>query len=157
MGTFIRDLIEYHGISTCKYSNLQHFTQKNQDNLFCLPCQNPDIEQVTKVWVDGCVDETEIIKTPKGTSLEGQHITGYKLLVCGRINLKIQYVACDVTQSVHTARTEIPFCEYVVLPEDINPNSFIKASIIIEDILSQQMDLRCIYNNITMMVVVDVC
>lgn len=157
MGKINRDLIEYNGISMCPYKNLPHFKQVNTDYIFCIPDQKPDIEQIVKVWAEGCIIETEVIKTPVGTSLEGQNVTGYKLLVCGDLKLKIEYVACEVTQSVHTAHTTFPFCGYVVLPGNINPNAIIKANIAIEDIFSEQIDLRCIYNNITMMIIVDVC
>jgi hypothetical protein len=157
MGKINRELIEYNGISECPYTDLPNFKQVNTDYIFCIPDQKPDIEQITKVWVDGCIIDTEIIKTPEGTSLEGQNLTGYKLLVCGDINLKIQYVACESSQGVHNAHTTFPFCGYVVLPKDIGPNAIVKASIAIEDIFSEQMDLRCIYNNITMLIIADVC
>ncbi len=157
MDKITRDLIEYYGIDTCPYKDLPHFNQINTDYVFCIPDVKPDIEQIVKVFAKGCVVETEIVKTPKGTSLEGQNITGYKLLVCGDINLKVEYVACDKTQSIHSAHTIFPFCGYVVLPENVNPNAIIKASISIEDIFSEQIDCRCIYNNITMMIIADVC
>lgn len=157
MGKISRNLIEYNGITQCKYKSVPYFKQTNEDYVFCIPNQKPDIEQIVKVWVDGCVLDTELVKTPVGTSLEGQNMTGYKLLVCGDINLRVEYVALEETQSVHTAHTTFPFCGYVVLPGDINPNSIIKASISIEDILSEQIDKRCIYNNITIMLIADIC
>lgn len=157
MGTIQRDLVSYNGISSCQYKDLANFRQLNTDYVFCIPDQKPDIEQIVKVWADACVIDSEVIKTPVGTSLEGQNLTGYKLLVCGEIKLKVEYVACERTQSLHTAHTVFPFCGYVVLPKDINPNSIIKASVAIEDIFSEQMDLRCIYNNVTMMIIADVC
>lgn len=157
MSKITRDLVDYHGINTCPYKDLPNFNQINTDYVFCIPDVKPDIEQIVKVFADSCVVETEIVKTPIGTSLEGQNITGYKLLVCGDIHLKVEYVACNTSQSVHSAHTKFPFCGYVVLPKNTNPNAIIKASIAIEDIFSEQMDCRCIYNNITMMVIADVC
>lgn len=152
-----RNLIEYNGISKCSYNNLPNFKQVNLDYIFCIPESKPNIEQIVKVWADGCVINTEVVKTPIGNSLEGQIVTGYKLLVCGDINLKVEYVACEASQSMHTAHTTFPFCGYIVLPQGVNPNSIIKASIAIEDILTEQMDLRCIYNNITMLLIADIC
>ena len=76
-------------------------------------------------------------------------------MVTGDIEYKMQYVANETTQTLHTAHTTYPFCGYVVLPEKFNPNTMIEASVAIEDIYSDQMDLRCIYNNITMMIIVD--
>lgn len=157
MKSIQRELISYNGISSCDYNDIPNFKQFNTDYVFCIPDVKPDIEQITKVWVDACVVDSEVIKTPVGTSLEGQNITGYKLLVCGDMNLKIEYVACEATQSVHTAHTTFPFCGYVVLPKDVNPNAIITATVEIEDIFSEQKDLRCVYNNITMMIIADIC
>jgi len=157
MGKVERNLIEYNGISTCKSTNIRNFRQTNIDYVFCIPTQKPNIEQVVKVWAKACVLSQKLVKTPKGTSLEGQTVTGYKLMVDGDINLKIEYVALETEQSLHTAHTTFPFCGYVVLPEDFNPNSIVSSSVAIEDIYSEQLDLRCVYNNITMMIIADVC
>ena len=151
-----RDLIEYNGLSYCAYEGISNFKQLNVDHIFCIPKEKPNIEQIVKVWVEACIVDKEIIKTPVGNSIEGQNITGYKLLACGDISLKIEYVACEPAQSMHTAHTKFPFCVHVVLPKDTNINAIVKATVAIEDILSEQMDLRCIYNNITMIVVVDI-
>lgn len=157
MANIQRDLIEYSGITNCSIKNKKNFTQFNLEDVFCMPMQKPDIEQINKVYAKGCITCQEIVKTPVGKSMEGQILTGYKLLVCGEINLRIQYVACEETQSVHTVNTKFPFCSYVVLPADTNPNSIIKPSILIEDIFSEQLDERCIYNNIILMLLVDIC
>ncbi|MEG0578328.1 MAG: DUF3794 domain-containing protein, partial [Niameybacter sp.] len=131
--------------------------QINTDFTFCVPTQKPDIEQITKVWAKPCIVQKKIVKTPKGVSLEGQNITGYKLMVVGDIQYKVEYVANEATQSLHTAHTTIPFCGYIVLPEKFNVNSILTTSIILEDIYSEQVDIRCIYNNVTMMLVTDLC
>ncbi len=157
MANIQRDLIEYSGIDLCPVKNKKNFTQFNLEEVFCIPTQKPDIEQISKVWVEGEINCKELVKTPVGESVEGQILTGYKLLVCGEISLKVQYVACEPTQTVHTAHTKFPFCTYVVLPADTNKNSIIKPSVVIEDIFSEQLDERCIYNNITLMLLVDIC
>ena len=46
MSSIIRNLIEYHGIDTCKYEEMPYFKQVNVDYAFCVPLQKPDIEQV---------------------------------------------------------------------------------------------------------------
>lgn len=153
----IRNLIEYNGISTCKYTHLPHFNQVIKDFTFCMPIQKPDIEQIVKVWVTPCIVQQKIVKTPKGTSLEGQNVTGYKVMVIGDLQVKVEYVALEVTQSIHSAHTVMPFCGYIVLPEKFNPHALVTTNVIVEDIHSEQLDTRCIYNNITMMLVADIC
>ncbi len=157
MSSIVRNLIEYHGISTCNYEDMPYFKQMNVDYTFCVPTQKPDIEQIVRVWATPSITEKKIVETPKGISLEGQQVTGAKLMVTGDIEYKVQYVANEATQSLHTAHTTYPFCGYIVLPENYRSNTMIEASVSIEDIYSDQMDLRCIYNNITMMIIADIC
>lgn len=156
MGKIIRNLVEYNGIDDCFFSS-NHFHQINVDYMFCIPKEKPNIEQIIKVWVKHCILSTEIFDTPKGISIEGQIMTGKKLSVTGDIEIKIQYAACNLSQTVHTAHSTFPFSSYIVLPDTFNTNSSLSTSILIEDILSEQIDLRCIYNNITMTIVAYVC
>lgn len=78
-------------------------------------------------------------------------------MLAGDIEYKVEYVANELTQSLHTAHTTFPFCGYIVLPEKFNINTIISASVAVEDIYADQTDLRCIYNNITMMLIADLC
>lgn len=157
MAKVFRDLIEYNNINNHCVERVENFRQSNIDYTFCIPIQKPDIEQIVKVWVEPCIKCGKVIVTPVGRSLEGQTVTGHKYLIEGSINLKVEYVALEESQSLHTAHTEIPFCSYVVLPKDFNKNALITPNIVIEDINSTQMDCRCIYNNITFMAIVDLC
>lgn len=157
MATYMRELVEYHGINKCEYGKLPYFKQINKDFTFCIPVQKPNIEQMVKVWVKPNIVEQKIVITPVGTSLEGQRITGYKVMVMGDIVYKVEYVALEECQSLHTAHITIPFCGYIVLPEEFNPNSIVVTSVGVEDIHSELVDTRCIYNNITMMLIADLC
>ena len=151
-----RKLIEYYGICKCESNNIKNFTQVNKEYILKIPLCNPDIDEITKVWVKVCEDDVELIKTPCGKSVEGQILTGNKLLVCGRINLKIQYISCSSQQSIHTAIEEIPFCGTIVLPKGFNKYAYKKVTICVEDIFSQKLDSRNIYNNITMIFIADI-
>ncbi|MGL4772520.1 MAG: DUF3794 domain-containing protein [Clostridium sp.] len=156
MSSIVRGLIEYTGIDTCIRSNIKNFRQVNFESTFCVPCQKPDIEQIVKVSGKTSIYKFEIVKTPVGISLEGQEVTGYKLLVSGDINYKIQYVANEPTQSVHTFHQTVPFCGYIVLPKNFNKGSYINPSALIEDIALEQIDERCVYTNITLLLIADI-
>lgn len=157
MGKIKRNLIEYNGINACIIRNKKNFNQINLEDNFCIPTQKPDIEDINRIWVEAKIKDYDIVKTPIGVSLEGQKMTGFKLLACGELKLKVEYVTCDSVQSVHTAHKIVPFCAYAVLPDGVNENTRMVPSIIIEDILAEQVNERCIYNNITMMLIVDIC
>ncbi|MEF9958945.1 MAG: DUF3794 domain-containing protein [Niameybacter sp.] len=157
MATHMRELIEYHGVNRCAYGKLPYFKQINRDFTFCVSMQKPDIEQIVKVWVKPDIVQQKIVVTPIGTSLEGQRVTGYKVMVMGDIMYKVEYVVLEASQSLHTAHVTIPFCGDIVLPEEFNTNSIVITSVSVEDIYSEPMDTRCIYNNITMMLIADLC
>ncbi|MGL4742682.1 MAG: hypothetical protein ACRC41_18165 [Sarcina sp.] len=157
MAKILRNLIEYNNINEYCLNNVEIFKQTNLDCIFCIPVQKPDIEQITKVWVEPCIKCEKLIKTPVGVSLEGQRTTGYKYLIEGNMCIKVEYVAFEAEESLHRVYTNVPFCVYVVMPENLNKNALVTPSIVIEDINSIQMDARCIYNNITFMAIVDLC
>lgn len=156
MSSIDRGLIEYRGLDTCIKGNLKNFKQVNYENTFSIPCQKPDMEQIVRVDSKASIFKYEVIKTPIGVSLEGQEVTGHKLLVCGDINYKLQYVANEPTQSVHTFHQTVPFCGYIVLPKKFNAGAYINPSTLIEDISVQQIDSRCVYSNITMLLVANI-
>lgn len=157
MGKIFRNLIEYSGINEYPYDNLKNFKQATIDNNFCIPSEKPDIEQLVKVSVKSDIVHKEIVKTPIGTSFEGQESTGFKLLISGDIDLRIEYSAKNISQSIHTVHTKFPFCDYVVLPKSFSPTAMVFPTISIEDIYSEKFDCRCIYNNISLLLVVDLC
>lgn len=159
MSKFIRNLIEYEGIDSsindaCPLELTESFKQSNIDLNFCVPDCKPDIEQIVKVWVKVVPIHHQMVKTPVGVSYEGQIITGYKLLFVGDIHMKMEYVADDCEQSVHSAHTIVPFCEYVVMPKGYNAISAVKPNIYVEDIYTNQANKRCAYSNITLMTMV---
>ena len=156
MATIIRNLIQYNGIDTCRY-NTENFKQVNVSDTFCIPIVKPDIEQIVKVWSEAEICNYEIVKTPVATSLEGQILTGYKLVIMGNVKMKFEYVALEKTQSVHTAHTIIPFCGYIVLPKEFNPIAVVLPNVSIEDIHVQQLGERCIYSSLAMLLSAEIC
>ncbi|MGL4367231.1 MAG: DUF3794 domain-containing protein, partial [Brevinemataceae bacterium] len=156
MASVDRGLIEYREIDVCSDREFKTFRQINYENIFSVACQKPDIEQIIKV--DGKVNilNYEFIKTPVGTSVEGQKLTGYKLLVNGDIVYKIQYFSKNEQQSVHTFHHTAPFCGSVVLPNCFNTSSYVCPSVLIEDISINQIDERCVYSNILVLLIADI-
>lgn len=162
MASFIRNSIEYYGIDSlnnrlCKLQDIKNFKQSNINLQLCLPKEKPNIGQILSVKIDKNISKTKLVKTPVGKSMEGQILTGYKLLVMGDIGFEINYVASGCNQSVHSFHGCVPFCEYVVMPEVFNVEETIVPEIYIEDIYINQKDCRCMYGSVTLMVVAELC
>jgi len=157
MSEIVKNLIQYIGISDDIPENSDVFKQLYVENTFCLPHAKPDIEQIIKVLGELVIKNKKVIKTPKGTSMEGQLLTGLKMVIEGVVKLKIQYVADEPEQPVHGAHVNIPFSTYIVLPEDFILGTPVSVYGYIEDIFSQQVSNRCIFNNITILLTAEFC
>lgn len=157
MADVVRNLVQYVGISDYIPESSTVFKQLNVEKNFCLPEAKPDIEQIIKALSELEIKSTKVIRTPKGTSLEGQLLTGWKVVVEGVVRQKIQYVANEAEQSVHAAHTEIPFSTYIVLPSNFVRGTVVTVHGYIEDVFVQQMDERCIFINVTILLNADFC
>lgn len=150
MKSIFKNLVEYKGINNCISHDLQNFKQCNYDGTFYIPCQKPDILEITVVESSISILHDEVVKTIKGTSLEGQISTGFKLLISGDINYRIQYSTANSVQVIHITT---PFGGYVTLPKDFNINSSVKSGALIEDISIKKLSNRSFYSNITVLLV----
>lgn len=139
----IENMIEYNGIDKNLPKNPTVFTQFNLNKTLCIPIEKPDIERIVRMDTKITIDRYQVIKTPKGTSLEGQTLTGCKLIVQGRINQLIMYVANEREQSVHSAHFEECFCKFIVLPKNFSPLTSVKVVPYIEDVTITDNDTRC--------------
>lgn len=118
----------------CKYGNCcKEFIESNT---LCIPCKKPDIEDIDNVHVDCYVKNFKIIKT----------IQGYKLIIEYIIKYKVMYTADTCEQSVHTAHWETSFCQFLLLPKNLNVNNICISDVFIgiEDIILKSNDSRVI-------------
>lgn len=129
------------------------FKQLYKEEVVKIPIQKPDIEQLLTTLVDVEITNTKVIKTMVGISLEGQKLTGYKLIVEGILNQKIEYIADEPQQSVHAAHFRVPFSTFIVLPENFNPAiTNVQVEGTVEDIFTEIIDKRTIFKNITFVI-----
>ncbi|WP_343338680.1 hypothetical protein TPELB_08850 [Terrisporobacter petrolearius] len=139
----IEDMIEYNGISKNLPQNSTIFTQFTFNKTLCIPCEKPDIEKIVRLDTKITINDYKVIKTPVGTSLEGQTLTGCKLIVYGTIKQLVMYVANEIDQSVYSAHFEECFCKYIVLPNNFSKLTNLKVIPYIEDVTINESDSRC--------------
>ncbi|MCY6958952.1 DUF7507 domain-containing protein [Clostridium brassicae] len=128
------------------------FKQLSREEYVKIPCQKPDAEEILNTVVDIEITNTRVIKTPIITSLEGQNLTGFKLIVEGVLNQKVEYIACDEKQSVHAAHFRVPFSTFIILPESYVEGTNIEIEAVVEDIYSKLVNKRTVFKNITFMI-----
>ncbi|WP_053956602.1 DUF3794 domain-containing protein [Inediibacterium massiliense] len=154
LGTAV-DLIDYVGIANSNVlpKNATTFKQLSVMEDVEIPEQKPDIEQIIQASVSIKILNVRVVETPVGTAPDGQTLTGYKAIVEALLCQKIEYVADEETQSVHSAHFAKPFSSFIVLPATFNPNTqpLPKVTGYIEDIFVYQLDKRNIFKNITVL------
>ncbi|MGO5075977.1 DUF3794 domain-containing protein, partial [Clostridium sporogenes] len=128
------------------------YKQLSREEYVKIPCQKPDAEEILNTLVDIEITDTKVIKTPMITSIEGGNLTGFKLIVEGVLNQKVEYIACDEKQSVHAAHYRVPFSTFIILPENYVEGTNVEVEAIVEDIYSKLVDKRTVFKNITFMV-----
>jgi hypothetical protein len=131
---------------------MEIFKQFSVDENLTIPSVKPDAEDILEVVAEVEITYTNVIKTPIVTSYEGQQLTGWKLIVEGKIKQKISYIADEPTQSVHAAEFDVPFSTFLVLPKDYKECQRINVVGIIEDVFVKLVDKRTIFKNVTLMI-----
>lgn len=79
---------------------------------------------------------TKIIGTVEGTSLEGQHLTGKKLIIVGEVNLNLiitYYIGCKSFKR-EIRKITVPFNTFIIIPKDREEICSINLKYLIEDV-----------------------
>ncbi|HEX9061475.1 MAG TPA: DUF3794 domain-containing protein [Clostridia bacterium] len=148
MATIVKDLIEISGIADNLPQCPSIFKQFAVQETLVLPDVKPDIKQIIKIVAQIVINSTRVIQTPVGQSLEGQILTGFKLIVEGEIRQKIEYVADECTQSVHAAHFCVPFSTFIVLPSTYRLGTPVHVTGYIEDLCVEPVNERSIFKNL---------
>ncbi|MCT4565397.1 MAG: DUF3794 domain-containing protein [Maledivibacter sp.] len=149
MTSIIKNAIQYTGLSNkedfCLIKESFNHIFIQEDLIVLYP--KPNIKKVIKVMTDISITDERVISTAVGTSLEGQVLTGKKIIIEGELVEQIEYACDDIKQSIYTACFKIPFCSYIVVPNNVTQNSVIEIRAYIEDIFIQKIDERKLFLN----------
>lgn len=124
-----------------RYNN-SNFKQTTIQEYLTLPDKHKDIESINSI--SGYLDNIKchMIKTSKTKSLEGQNLSGNKMIVHGILKIIVEYTACDYSQSVHSIRYEIPFTTFIILSSDYITSNKVDVDYSIENIDYNLIDCR---------------
>ena len=131
--------------------NITSFKQITVDEYLKIPTQKPDIEQINNISGKVKILNCHVIKTTKAVSIEGQGLSGYKLVVHAELKQMVEYTAKDSTQSIHVAHYDIPFSTFIVLPESYRVGSKVEVNGILEDVFFNVIDERNFFKNATVL------
>lgn len=130
---------------------LTTFKQINVDEYLSIPDVNPDIEEINSINAEIEIKNCYVIETPKTTSVEGQILTGYKLIIHGMLKQVIQYTASEPEQSVHSAHYNITFSNFIILPKNYNLGCKLDVSGDVEDIYYDVINPRYFFKSVSLL------
>lgn len=126
-----------------------------------IPDYYPAIDSISSIVVYPKILYTKLINTPMSVSYEGQHLSGYKLIIELNLQEKIKYVAEDTEQSVHAINyTSTHKSIFIVVPKEINGNSIsdlirrkkFSAMPYVQDVFAIKKSPRSIYKAVSILV-----
>ena len=129
-----------------------NFKQIIIDDYLNIPDAKPDIEEIDTVSGKINIIKSRVIETSKITSNEGQKLSQYKLIIYGSLGLVIEYTACDVSQSVHSAHYDIPFSTFIILPDNYVLGNKCNLEGVVEDIYYNKVNCRKWFFNSTILI-----
>lgn len=152
MASIIKNMIEYAGlVDNPQALWSKYFKQLNLQENQVLPPSKPSIRQIIRIVSDVEIKNKRIIITPKGHSIEGQILTGKKLIVDGLINEEIEYMADEPAQSVHIVHFKQHFSTSIIVP-DTSVVQAISVLGYIEDMFAEVIeDKRSIYISVSLL------
>lgn len=133
---------------------LDSFKQISIADHINLSPQKNDIDYINNIDTKVIIKEYHPIKTPIATSMDGQVLSGYKLIVHGKISQVIQYTVRKNDQRVHYLENECVFSSFVVLPCNYKIGDPIQIEGIVEHIYHNLVNPRYIIENIDILLVV---
>lgn len=112
-------------------------------------------ERLKLVKVEGTnpiinINHVKIIDTIEGTSIEGQHLTGKKLIIIGEINCSLVclYENCNLNE-YKVKSICLPFSTFIIIPKDICNLEVVNLRYIIEDVTIANLEEDKIIVSIT--------
>lgn len=143
----------------------KYFKEEAICEVLTIPCEKPDMERILdiKVWPE--IESIRSVETQEGFSIEGQRLSGVKLVVEVRLKEKVTYVADEITQTVHAAHYETLKSMFVIVPPRINEKevcNLIKTERLnvvpyVEDVDWRMLDCRKIHKCVMLFLNVIVC
>lgn len=115
------------------FATSDYFSQINVVDNYMYGC-DPDTDKVQVTTPTVTILQTKIVDTIKNTSLEGQNLSGKKIIITGHIKLTLVLTRFSCSRYTTTTTEKlIPFSTYIVIPINTCENSSVWIDYAIED------------------------
>lgn len=87
------------------------------------------------------IEYVKIIDTIEGTSIEGQHLTGKKLIIIGEISFSLICFYRYLNKDEHKIKNiSLPFSTFIIIPRDICNSEVVNLRYMIEDFTIEYLE-----------------
>ncbi|MGL4911887.1 MAG: hypothetical protein ACRC3Y_05570 [Romboutsia sp.] len=146
---------KYSEVANCELSiALDSFKQVSLNEYINIPPHKSGIDYINNIDTKVIIKEYHPIKTPIATSRDGQVLSGYKLIIHGKISQVIQYTIKKNDQRVHYIEHESIFSSFVVLPCNYKIGDAIQVEGSVEHIYHNLVNSRSLLENIDILLIV---
>lgn len=129
----------------------ESFKQLILDGTLKLPCKYNTDYEIIDSFIEVSICRKEVIDTMRGTSCEGEILTGRKLIIDGTLNQRIEYIELCSDQSVNVAEYAIPFNTFIVLSDNCNIYDDITVESTIENFNIKLVENGYFYQNVALL------
>lgn len=136
---------------------LEYFKQFNIYKNIDIHNKNAQLCRIENTIPEIKLLSTKIIGTKKGTSLEGQYLSGNKLIIVGNINVNLilNYIVKN-RRFKHKSKknmlnVDIPFSTFIVIPTDICNQQKVDIRYLIEDITVVKICMNKLFISVTIL------
>ncbi|WMJ80623.1 hypothetical protein RBU49_17750 [Clostridium sp. MB40-C1] len=165
-----KEFVEIINDSSKFWNNPKAFKQFCIQDTFDLPLNKMNIEKILNVVVDVEIIDKFIIDTIIGMSIEGQRLSGKKIIVNGKIRYRVEYETTEESQVINTIEFEKNFSNHVMienqkcdilqikvianaeyaLVKQINERKILHNAVILLNVIDRIYDLNDNYNKINL-------
>ena len=128
------DLVNYSKLN-CN-DKVQFFKEFNVQGNIAVPPNDGSTEILHDCTATLIINESKVIDTIDGTSLEGQHLSSKKLLILGKVKFTVYFFIPYVCNYIFHKCKNVAFSEFIIIPSDTSDDSILKLRYIIEDVSS---------------------
>ncbi len=142
----------------CQNKDINYFSYLSLGETISLPDTLPNIKQIVSYIIESEIISIKTIDSMKGLSIEGQCLSGKKIILQVKLKQKLLYVGDVPEKTIHTFQNEYYKSATIAIPsiikgsdpEKLIENKYLQTNIELEDYKVKKIDCRTIFNSAIM-------
>ncbi|MCR3761433.1 hypothetical protein KYB31_20880 [Clostridium felsineum] len=115
--------------------NMNYFKQFNIYKTVHFPNRHINLKNEIDYTSRINIVSAKLINTPMGRSIEGQHLTGKKLVILGILNINLLLYGKCKYEDKAMKNIKMPFSEFIVVPREMCEDKEINLRYLVEEVI----------------------